>query len=155
MTSTLSRPRRVLALSSGGGHWVQLMRLASAFDGCETHYACTEAGQRHQVSEHPFYTFPDANKDQPARLIVCTLRLIVILARVRPDVIVTTGAAGGLIAITLGKCVGARGLFVDSIANAHELSISARLAQRVAAAVFTQWPRVAVHTAAAFRGSVL
>lgn len=155
MTRTAPRPRRVLALSSGGGHWVQLQRLAPAFDDCETHFACTDPAQAATVPNRPFYVFADANKDQKLRLILCTLQLIVILLRVRPHVIVTTGAAGGLIAIALGKLMGARGLFVDSIANARELSISARLALRTAEAVFTQWPGVAAITPARFRGSVL
>ena len=29
----MSKPRRILAVSSGGGHWVELMRLRPAFEG--------------------------------------------------------------------------------------------------------------------------
>ena len=37
--------KRILALSSGGGHWVQLLRLRPAFDdGCEVTFATVDKG---------------------------------------------------------------------------------------------------------------
>jgi hypothetical protein len=33
----------ILAVSSGGGHWVQMQRLAPAFAGADLHYATTDA----------------------------------------------------------------------------------------------------------------
>lgn len=156
MPQTSQTPTRtVLAISSGGGHWVQLLRLAPAFAEARVVYACSDAQACDQVAPAPFMAFPDANKDQPVRLLAAALRIAWILLRTRPDVIVSTGAAGGSIAIALGRLVGIRGLFVDSIANARELSVSAALSLRVADAVFTQWPAVARATGARFRGSVL
>jgi hypothetical protein len=46
-------------------------------------------------------------------------------------------------------------MFIDSIANARELSISARLALGVADRVLSQWPRVARLTGAEYRGAVI
>ncbi len=152
---TSQRSPRVLALASGGGHWVQLMRLRPAFAQADVHFACCDRGVAPQVAPTPCHWFPDANKDQPLRLLRAALILLVLLVRLRPDYIVTTGAAGGVLAIFLGRMFGARGLFVDSIANAETLSISARLSLRLSAQVLTQWPDVAGQTAAAYRGSVL
>ena len=53
-----------------------------------------------------------------------------VVVRVRPHVIVTTGAAPGYIAIRLGRILGARTVFLDSMANAEKLSLSAHLAER-------------------------
>ena len=44
--------------------------------------------------------------------------------RLRPDVVITTGAAPGYFAVRIGKLLGARVVWVDSIANAEELSLS-------------------------------
>ena len=42
--TTRSRTRPVvLAVSSSGGHWVQMQRLAPAFAGAEVHFATTDA----------------------------------------------------------------------------------------------------------------
>jgi hypothetical protein len=55
-------------------------------------------------------------------------RLTWIIICPRPDVVITTGAASGYFAVRIGKFFGARTLFLDSIANAERLSLSARMA---------------------------
>jgi hypothetical protein len=69
--------------------------------------------------------------------------------------VVSTGAAGGVLAIRIARLIGARTMFIDSIANARELSISARLALGVADRVLSQWPGVAEQTGAEYRGAVI
>jgi len=145
----------VLAISSGGGHWVQLRRLAPAFEGCDLTYATVDTSVAESVSPASVYGFPDANKDQKIRLIWSALVIAWILFRVRPDVIISTGAAGGFLAIAIGRLFKIKGLFVDSIANAKELSVSAKMALPIANEVYTQWPEVAQKQNAKFRGSVL
>ncbi|MEM8842305.1 MAG: hypothetical protein AAGD47_11065 [Pseudomonadota bacterium] len=155
MTPKRNRAPRVLAISSGGGHWVQLRRLAPAFDGSEVVFATVDRSAAQSVAPARVYLYPDANKDQKLRLVLASLRIAWILLLVRPDVVVSTGAAGGFLAIAIGRFFGIRGLFIDSIANARELSVSARLATRVTDQVLTQWPGVAASSAARFRGAVL
>jgi UDP-N-acetylglucosamine:LPS N-acetylglucosamine transferase len=145
----------ILAVSSGGGHWVQMQRLSRAFEGAEVHYATTDASVAAAIGPAHVHVFPDANKDTPLRLLMALVRIAWIVLRVRPDVVVSTGAAGGFLAIRIGRMIGARTMFIDSIANARELSISARLALGVADRVLSQWPRVAEHAGAEYRGAVL
>ena len=46
--------RRVLAVASGGGHWVQLLRLRPAFEGCDVTYACVRPAYADDVpGEYP------------------------------------------------------------------------------------------------------
>ncbi|MEX0303297.1 MAG: UDP-N-acetylglucosamine--LPS N-acetylglucosamine transferase [Leisingera sp.] len=145
----------VLAVSSGGGHWVQLQHLSPAFGGAEVHYATTDASASENSGTEHVHVYPDANKDTPFRLIACVLRLAWLVLRIRPDAVVSTGAAGGFVAIRLARMLGARTMFIDSIANARELSISARLSLGVADRVLSQWPRVAEKTGAEYRGALI
>lgn len=149
-----SRPV-VLAVSSGGGHWVQMQRLTPAFAGAVVHYATTDASACAHGLDGLVHVYPDANKDTPLRLAACLLRMVWIVLRVRPDVVVSTGAAGGVLAIRLARLMGARTMFIDSIANARGLSISARLSLGVADRVLSQWPEVAELTGAEYRGAVI
>jgi UDP-N-acetylglucosamine:LPS N-acetylglucosamine transferase len=149
------RHRRVLAVASGGGHWVQLMRLRPAFDGTSVHYATVDPSTRDMVAPAPVHIYPDANKDTKLRLALSALWLVVIVLRVRPDVVISTGAAGGYLAIRIARLIGARTVFLDSIANTRQLSVSARLAQRSADLVLSQWPAVAARSGAEYRGAVL
>ncbi|MCT4609180.1 MAG: UDP-N-acetylglucosamine transferase subunit ALG14 [Pelagimonas sp.] len=149
-----SRPV-VLAVSSGGGHWVQMQHLAPAFDGAKVHYATTDSSAAENAGDTHVHVYPDANKDTPLRLIACVCRLAWLVLRVRPDVVVSTGAAGGFVAIRLARALGARTMFIDSIANARKLSISAGLSLGVADRVLSQWPKVAEETGAEYQGALI
>jgi hypothetical protein len=61
----------------------------------------------------------------------------------------------GLFAIVIGKKLGARTVWVDSIANAEELSMSGVLARPHASMWLSQWPAVAEANGAEYAGSVL
>ena len=147
--------RRVLAVASGGGHWVQLLRLRPAFEGAEVHYATVDPSSRSMVAPAPVHVYPDANRDTKLRLVMSAIVLAAIVVRVRPHVVVSTGAAGGYLAILVARMLGARTVFLDSIANTRKLSVSGRLAQRTADLVLSQWPAVAAASGAQHRGAVL
>jgi len=63
--------------------------------------------------------------------------------RERPSVVVSTGAAPGYLAIRCARLMGARTLWIDSVANIEELSMSGRLASTTADLCLTQWPHLA------------
>lgn len=78
-----------------------------------------------------------------------------VMLRERPDVVITSGAAPGLVALVLGKCVGARTVWLDSIANVETLSMSGQRALRFADLHLTQWPHLQTGDGPVFRGAVL
>jgi UDP-N-acetylglucosamine:LPS N-acetylglucosamine transferase len=153
--SKTNKTPRILAVSSGGGHWVQLLRLRPAFDGAEVHYATVDASSAVMVAPAPCYIYPDANKETKLLLILAALRLLVIVLQVRPDVVISTGAAGGYLAIRFARLIGARTIFIDSIANARKLSVTAQMCKGVADHVMSQWPAVARDSGTGFWGAVL
>ena len=75
--------------------------------------------------------------------------------RHRPDVVLSTGAAPGFFAILFGKLLGARTIWVDSIANAEQLSLSGKKAGRFADLWLTQWPHLAQPGGPLYKGSVI
>jgi hypothetical protein len=129
---------RVLAVASGGGHWVQLRRLGPAFDGCAVTWVTTRADYRAEVGGAPFHVVRDASRADPIGLAVLLLQL----------------AWPGLLALWLGKLCGARTVWLDSIANADELSLSGRRAARHADLWLTQWPHLAVPGGPRYVGQV-
>lgn len=145
-------PARVLAVASAGGHWIQLNRLRPAWDDCAVTYVTTDPGFRDAVladaeargqPRPDFYAVPDANMDRKLRLALQLLALAWIVLRTRPDVVISTGAAPGYFAMRLGRLIGAKTIWVDSIANAEELSLSGRRAGPHATVWLTQWPHLA------------
>jgi UDP-N-acetylglucosamine:LPS N-acetylglucosamine transferase len=78
-----------------------------------------------------------------------------VLIKERPDVVISTGAAPGLIALRLGKWMGARTVWLDSIANVEALSMSGRKALPFADLTLSQWPDVAAREGCQYKGAVL
>lgn len=152
-------PPKILAIASGGGHWVQLRRMRSAWAGCRTVWVTTHPGYRAEVEADGgntrFYAVADANRWQKARLVRQLGQIARILLAERPGVVVTTGAAPGYFAVRLGRLLGARTVWVDSIANAEELSLSGRKAGRHVDLWLTQWPHLAREGGPGYRGAVL
>jgi UDP-N-acetylglucosamine:LPS N-acetylglucosamine transferase len=74
------------------------------------------------------------------------MQLAVLMHRFRPDAVITTGAAPGYVALRLAKLRGCRTVWLDSIANAEEISMSARLARPHADLWLTQWKELAAKT---------
>jgi hypothetical protein len=146
--------RRILAVASGGGHWVQLLRLRPAFAGCTVRYATTDHGFARDVGEDILWV-PDANMDNKLGLLRMAWRMLVLVVWLHPHVIITTGAAPGYFAIMWGRLLGRRTIWVDSVANAEELSKSGRQAGRWADAWLTQWPQLARPEGPACWGNVL
>ncbi len=143
MGTSSHRPRKVLAVASGGGHWIQLMRLRPAFEGSDVTYASTLAGYRSQVAPAPFHAVRDASMWNKFGLLVQAMQMLWLLVRLRPDVVVTTGAAPGYFAVRMGKWFGARTVWVDSMANVDELSLAGQKAGRCVDLWLTQWPHLA------------
>ena len=148
-------PRRVLAVASGGGHWQQLMELRPAFGHHSVTYATTLAGLAERSAAAPALLIPDCHRKTPAAVLRCALALVAHIRRLRPQVVLSTGALPGLIALILGKAAGARAVWIDSAANAGAMSASGRAARGIADLWLTQWPGVAQASGAAYAGSIL
>lgn len=161
------QPRRVMAVASAGGHWIQLRRLAPAWAGCQVVYVTTDPSLKSGVQQEAaaqgdpapgFHVVTEANRWQKLRLLWSLIQISLVLLRTRPDVVITTGAAPGFFALRLGGLMGARTVWVDSIANADELSMSGKMAGKHCDLWLTQWEHLADPDGPdgpKFRGSVI
>ena len=136
--------KRVLFVSSSGGHWVQLMRLATHLQQYDRFFICTEPGYADQVSPSQFYSVPDATRWNKLRLIHQALRVLIIFIRVWPDVVISTGAAPGFFALFFGNIFGKKTIWIDSFANVDEMSLSGKRVKNYANLWLTQHKEVSV-----------
>lgn len=150
-----SRKKKILAVSSGGGHWVELNRLVSAFDGHDAVFATVDETYRSAAGAARFYTIRDVTRWNKLRWVQTFVKLAWILLRERPDVVISTGALPGYFSLRLAKWFGARTIWVDSIANVEELSLSGKMIGKYADLWLTQWPHLAKPNGPSYRGTVL
>lgn len=151
------RTRTVLAIASAGGHWIQLRRLHPSFKNFRILYATTRESYREEVEADgaDFLVVPDCNRWEKFKLLKAALSIFLLILRKKPDVIITTGAAPGYFAIRIGALLGKRTIWVDSIANAEELSLSGRKAGKHVDLWVTQWAHLAKEKGPHFFGNVL
>lgn len=135
---------RLLAVASGGGHWVQLLRLQHAFSDMDTAFVSRDPSSAEDVPDHRFYTVREASRSQKLSFFLVIFDALLLLMRERPAVIITTGAAPGLVVMAIGKTLfRSKTIWIDSIANVETLSGSGKLAARFADVRLTQWPDLA------------
>lgn len=130
---------RILFVASFGGHWVQLRRLAELVEAEESVFVST-ADEQHDAAH---YYLEDFSVRELATGLRQLPRAVTIVRECRPDLIISTGAAPGLLVLFSGFLLGKKTLWVDSIANCQRLSLSGRVARLFATKVLTQWPELA------------
>lgn len=134
---------KILLISSSGGHWVQMNRLLPALEGHDLYYACTEKSYCQHVPEGRFFHVVEASQTNKFKLVLQAFTVLSVLLRLRPTVILTTGAAPGFFALLFGKRLGAKTIWLDSIANVNELSLAGKKAAKHADLYMTQWEHLA------------
>lgn len=149
------KKKKILAVASGGGHWIQLLRLREAFYGCEVVYVSTHTGYKKQVGESVFYTVTDANRWNKLKLIKMAFEMLRVILKEKPDIIISTGAAPGLLAVIWGRLSGKRTIWIDSIANVERLSMSGKIAIPFANLHLSQWAHLADGKSTIFKGNVI
>lgn len=148
-------PTRVLAIASAGGHWQQLMALRPSFANCEVMFATTLKGLPEEFDAAPAVIIPECNRNSAWRIPWTAAVLLVTMLRFRPDIVISTGALPGVVALAVGKGLRRKTIWVDSLANAEEMSMSGRLAKRVADLWLSQWPHVAEAEGSDYLGAIL
>ncbi len=161
-TSDANRKRkekkRVLAACSGGGHWVEMLRILPAFEEYDLIIVTVDKAYQtdlENIDSARFYCVQDVTRWNKIRWIQTAFQILWILVKERPDVVVSTGALPGFMAARLGKLLGAKTIWLDSIANVDELSASGEKIGPHADLWLTQWPHLASTDGPDCRGAVL
>jgi len=148
--------KRVLVVTSGGGHWVQLRRLMPSFEGCDLALATVHAD--YAVDAPPgarFHCIRDATRWDRLGLVVLAFQLLWLVLSERPGIVLSTGAAPGYLALRIGKLFGAKTIWIDSIANVEEISLSGKRIGPHADVWLTQWEHLAKPNGPQYIGAVL
>ena len=136
--------KKVMAVASIGGHWIQLLRIARPMEEhYEMVYVSTHPKCATMVEGQKFCQTGDFSRSDAWKLIPSVFKAIKTIWQEKPDAIITTGAAPGLVYLFVGRLLGRKTIWIDSIANAEHLSASGRMASKFASRTYTQWKDLA------------
>ena len=124
----MQKKTRILAVSSAGGHWIELTRVVYGLTNIEVLFATTQSDYEEEIQiDNQFFVVSDSTRWNLLGLIKTAVEIFWIVLKTRPEVVFSTGAAPGAIAIFVGKLFGAKTIWLDSIANVSEISRSGKL----------------------------
>jgi UDP-N-acetylglucosamine:LPS N-acetylglucosamine transferase len=91
----------------------------------------------------PTYVIGECNRFHPLLMVLISYRSFKIVFKERPDVVITTGSLPLALVCLSAKLLGAKIIWIDSIANVEKLSMSGALVRHFADMFITQWPDLA------------
>ena len=134
---------RICVAASTGGHMSQLLKLAASWEGHEPFFVTTTEVIRGTLTNYgKVYVVGECNRQSPVQVIKVLLRCIKVICRECPDIVISTGAASGCMSCFLGKLIGSKVVWIDSITNVDKISLSGRMVRYIADLFLVQWPDI-------------
>jgi UDP-N-acetylglucosamine:LPS N-acetylglucosamine transferase len=136
---------RALLVCSPGGHLQQMLALEPAWRGYERAWVTLPgADSGSLLADEAEVTIAHSPTNRSIKnLLRNTLLAWRLLRRRRPDVILSTGAGLAVPFFLIGRLLGIRLVYVESVTRTESLSLSGRLVYPLASRFFVQWPAVA------------
>ena len=95
--------KKIVAVASGGGHWVEMRRILPALDGLEVVYASVDADLDPDLAPARYYRVRNVSRHDRLGFAVALWQCARLMWRERPEVVISTGAAPGLVALAVAK----------------------------------------------------
>src|SRR5262245_7225211 len=134
----------ILLVCSSGGHLLQLHALRDAWSGLSRVWVTFDKSDARSLLRGEDVVFAYGPTNRSVRNLLRNLLLAArIVARVRPRVVLTTGAGVAVPFAWVGRLAGARVVYVESLSRIDRPSLSCRLIAPAADRVYAQWPELA------------
>lgn len=145
-----------MAVASFGGHLVQLLRITRFLSEYATVSYVTTSDQA--VGMFPpksdFLIVDDFSRWNTKVLPRSFKQMWKAVSKIKPTVVISTGAAPGLVALFVAYLRGKKTVWIDSMANTQRLSMSGRIAKKFATLTMTQWKHLADGVDVVWAGNV-
>lgn len=142
--------KKVLFISSIGGHLTQLLQLKPLFEEYDYHIVTersiiTKELQKHYPISFVLYGARNYLFRYIFKLFINILLSLYYFIREWPDVVVTTGAHTAVPMCYIAKLFGKKVIFIESFAKTKTPTLSGRLVYPIADLFIVQWESMKVH----------
>ena len=154
--------KKVLFISSTGGHFSELLQLKPLFEKYDS-YIITEKDKTSEnyknIYGKKFYYLPYGTRSKIFSYIfkyfyLC-LKTIFLFFKIRPKYIVTTGTHTAVPMCYLGKLFGSKIIFIETFANSKSKTLSGRMIYPIANLFIVQWQEmIKLYPKAVYGGSI-
>ena len=138
--------KKVLFISSTGGHLTEMMMLEKMFSKYDYHIITEKTKTTKNLQDkypnkinYMIYGTKDHPFSYPFKLLANCFKSLYYYFKIRPDFIVTTGAHTAGPMCCLGKIFGSRIIYIETFANMRTKTITGRLIYKFADLFIVQW----------------
>ena len=137
--------KRVLFISSTGGHLNELLQLKPLFEKYDS-YLITEKTKSNQGLKNKFdnvnylvYGTKHHKFTYIFKFIYNCFKSLILYIKIRPKVIVTTGTHTAVPMCYIGKLFGSKIIFIETFANSKTKTVSGKMIYPIANTFIVQW----------------
>ncbi len=138
--------KKVLFISSTGGHLSELMMLSPLFEKYDYHIITEKTKSTESLKtkykkriDYLIYGTKDHIFSYPFKLFANCLKSFYLYLKIKPDFIITTGAHTAGPMCCIGKLLGSKIIYIETFANIHTKTITGRLIYYFADLFIVQW----------------
>lgn len=140
------KKKKVMFISSTGGHFVELMQLKPLFKKYDYHIVTERTDNNVKLKDeygkkisYLIYGTKDHKFVYPFKLLANCFLCLFIYIKFRPQYIVSTGAHVAGPMCLIGKIFGSKIIFIETFANMRTKTITGRLVYKFANLFIVQW----------------
>ncbi len=142
----------VLFISSSGGHFVQIQRLAKQLaleNSCIITETVGGSGdlRNNKSSDCRMLYLPRGGREEGFKYLFLLMQNFALsfwrVLKYRPRVVITTGAHTAVPTCLIAKLIGSRIIYIETFARTDGLTLTGRLLYVLADRFYVQWPRLA------------
>ncbi|MCI8346530.1 MAG: polysaccharide biosynthesis protein [Bacilli bacterium] len=144
--------KKVLFISSTGGHLSEMLQLKSMFKNYDYHIITEKtksnislkADYKKRIS-FLIYGTKDHPISYPFKLLANCFKSLYLYFRIHPDYIITTGAHTAGPMCLIGKIFGSRVVYIETFANMNSKTVTGRLLYPFSDRFIVQWKEMKKH----------
>ena len=138
--------KKVLFISSTGGHLSELMQLKSMFNKYDFHIITEKTKSNMYLKDkypkrvdYLVYGTRSNMLTYPFKLLYNCFKSLFFYLKIRPKVIITTGAHSAGPMCCIGKMFGSKIVYIETFANSETKSVTGKLVYKFADLFIVQW----------------
>ena len=142
----MMKDKKILFISSTGGHLVEMMQLKDMFNRYDYHIITEKTKSNLNMKDKYkdkidflVYGTNDFPLTYPFKLLYNCIKSIFLYIKIHPDYIITTGAHTAGPMCCIGKILGSRIIYIETFANMSTKTITGKLLYPIADKFIVQW----------------
>lgn len=150
--------KKLLFVSSSGGHWEELMCLRTIAEANDTIFVTEAGSQADEFKGGRVMTYPQINRRQKG-FFMSFMKLMkqasALIKKEKPDAVISTGALVSVPFCIAAKLHGAKVIYIESFARVNGKSLTGKIMYHFADLFIVQWEALLpLYPKAVYAGSI-